>query len=75
MTDILFSILYNETSTSDEMAFCEKIVREQLAFVSVELASKTFLRSVTNQRIKFLGQLSSLGNSILNCHDNCLYEI
>ncbi len=74
MTDILFSTLYNETLTQDDMEFCEKIVKEQLSFVSVELASKTFLRSVTNQRINFLGQLSSLGN-IVEIYANLKYYV
>ena len=53
-------MMFNETGNSyDE--FCAKIISKQIAFVSVELAAKTFLRSITDERINFLGQLSSLG--------------
>ncbi len=61
---MLFLMLYNETMPED-IEFCSKIVREQLSFVSVELASNTFMKSITSQRINFLGQLSSLGITVL----------
>ncbi len=56
-------LLYNETFDAEEDYFnhCRKLLKEQISIVSVELASKTFLRSITDKRISFLGQLSSLG--------------
>ncbi len=61
-------MMYNETLMFDDvnLDLCSRIVTEQLAFVSVELASKTLTRSISNQRINFLGQLSSLGTIFVN---------
>ncbi len=53
-------LMFNET-VLPENDFCAKILNEQIAFVSVELASASFMRSITDERTNFLGQLSSLG--------------
>ncbi len=53
-------LLYN-TSSLDIMELCQKLAKEQLALVSVELASPTFLKSVTNRRVSFIDRVSTLG--------------
>ncbi len=57
--------MFNETFDPeiDNVTLCSKLIKEQISFVSVELASKTFMRSITDQQINFLGQLSSLGTN------------
>ncbi len=41
--------------------FCNKFMMENLALVKVEMASKSLLRSVKDQRFNFVAKVSSLG--------------
>ena len=42
-------------------AFCNQFIKENVATVKVEMATRSIVRSVKDKRFNFVGQLSSLG--------------
>jgi hypothetical protein len=47
--------------------FCKNFVDDNVAFVKVELATKSITRSLKDKRMNFVSQLSSLGNYYFKC--------
>ena len=43
---------------------CHRIVKTDVAIVTVEMASKTLTRAVQNKKVTFVGQLSAFGMSV-----------
>ncbi len=59
-------IFHGEPVILDEkqraLRLCRKMVTKDIALVSVEIASKSMMRSVRDRRINIMGQIASLGN-------------
>jgi hypothetical protein len=65
------SLMYNavpirqsgeENHTDFEYERCRNALANDIAIVSIEIATESLLRSVRDQRISFVGQIANLGN-------------
>ena len=58
-------IVKGHPNPDQPMDFCNKFMMENLALVKVEMASKSVIRSVKDQRFNFVAKVSSLGKFIV----------
>ncbi len=65
---MISKLFYEKPVSIDEkqklIDLCKEIVTNDLALVSVEIASKSMMRSVRDRRITVMGQIASLGNIV-----------
>ena len=51
----------SDKRVKDRAELCEQILRNDLALVSVEISTKSMIRSVRDRKITLMGKISNLG--------------
>jgi hypothetical protein len=62
--------IYTNPCNNNIETFCNQFIKENVAIVKVEMATKFLTRSLKDKRFNFVSQLSSLGKFIF-CHSIC----